>query len=148
MSASINPWLAAGGMLSAIAALLHLGCIVFGASWYRALGAGERMAQLAESGSGYPTRITLLITVVLLVWAAYAFSGAGLGPRLPLLKAALCAITAVYLLRGAFWFSAAPVFPGQQPDLLGREQWRLSADWTGPSGRHAPSLGPALSQWH
>ncbi|MGQ4584278.1 hypothetical protein [Lysobacter sp. F60174L2] len=37
-------------MLNAIAALLHVGCIIFGASWYRFFGAGERMAQLASAG--------------------------------------------------------------------------------------------------
>lgn len=112
MSASINPWLFLAGCLSTVAALLHLGCIVFGASWYRALGAGERMVALVNSGSSHPTRITLFIALVLLTWAAYAFSAGGLGPRLPLLKAALCTITAVYLLRGVFGFALNPYFPG------------------------------------
>ena len=49
MHTIINPYLIAGGTLSAIAALFHLGCIVFGASWFRYLGAGERMAQMATA---------------------------------------------------------------------------------------------------
>lgn len=30
--------------LSELAALIHLGCITFGASWYRFFGAGEHLA--------------------------------------------------------------------------------------------------------
>lgn len=98
--AAVNPWLLAGGTMSAIAALLHVGCIVFGAPWYRFFGAGERMAELAAAGSRYPTLVSTFIVAVLAAWAALAFSGAGLLPHPPLLKAALCAITAIYLARG------------------------------------------------
>ncbi|KKK66980.1 hypothetical protein LCGC14_2958640, partial [marine sediment metagenome] len=47
----MNICLIVAGTLSAIAAILHLGCIYFGAPWYRFFGAGEQMAQLAEQGS-------------------------------------------------------------------------------------------------
>jgi hypothetical protein len=96
----MNNNLLIAGSLSAIAALLHLGCIYFGASWYRFFGAGEQMAQLAEQGSLQPTIITLGITLVLTTWSLYAFSAAGLTIKLPLIRIALIAITAVYLLRG------------------------------------------------
>jgi hypothetical protein len=100
MDADRNAFLIAGAVLSALAAALHVGCIFFGAPWYRFFGAGERMARLAESGSWYPAVVTLAIVAVLLAWSLYALSGAGVMPRLPLLRPALCAITAVYLLRG------------------------------------------------
>ncbi len=32
-----------GAICSALAALAHLGCIIFGAQWYRYFGAGEEM---------------------------------------------------------------------------------------------------------
>jgi hypothetical protein len=96
-----DPWLLAAAALSALAALLHVGCIVFGAAWYRFFGAGERMARLADAGDWRPAVVTSGIVVVLAVWAAYALSGAGAIRALPLLRTALCAITAVYLLRGA-----------------------------------------------
>ena len=67
MENSRNPFLIAGGTMSALAALLHLGCIVFGAPWYRFLGAGERMAQMDLAGHWYPTVATLVITAILLV---------------------------------------------------------------------------------
>ena len=107
-----NRFLLAGAALSALAAMAHLGCIVFGAAWYRALGAGERMARMAEAGHPSPTLITLAITAMLALWAAYALSGAGVIRRLPLRRTVLCAITAVYLLRGLAFMVIVPWFPG------------------------------------
>ena len=95
-----QPWLLAAGGLSAIASLLHVGCILGGGPWYRFFGAGEAMARAAERGSPTPAVITAGIAMVLAVWAAYAFSAAGLIPRLPLIRTALLLITGVYLLRG------------------------------------------------
>lgn len=100
MTTGWNPSLTIGAVLNAVAALLHVGCIVFGASWYRFFGAGEGMARLAEAGDWRPTIITAGIVVVLSVWALYALSGAGAIRTLPLLRIGLCAIAAVYLLRG------------------------------------------------
>jgi hypothetical protein len=110
-----NPWLIAAGLLSAAAALLHLGVIAGGPDWYRFFGAGERMARMAEQGLLRPTLITLGIVAVLAIWAAYAFAGAGLIPRLPLMRTALVAITAIYLLRGLV---LAPMF-AFWPDRIG-----------------------------
>lgn len=112
MPTTPNVALLIAGTLSALAALAHLACIVFGVSWYRFFGAGEQMLRLVEAGSTYPTKMTVFIATVLLVWAAYAYSGAGLLPRLPFLKLILCAITAVYLLRGFLFFPLMPRFPG------------------------------------
>jgi hypothetical protein len=95
-----NPWLVAGGILSALAALLHLAVIAGGPDWYRFVGAGEEMARMAERGLLRPALITIAIATILAIWSAYAFAGAGLLPRLPLIRTALVAITAVYLLRG------------------------------------------------
>ena len=101
-----------GGLASLAAAALHVACIAGGPSWYRALGAGERMASLAAAGHWYPPTSALVIAVVLATWGAFAWSGAGVIRRLPLLRTALCAIAAVYLLRGfaAPWL--VPLFPG------------------------------------
>lgn len=96
----INIPLVVGAILSGIAALLHIAIILGGAEWYRFFGAGERMAEAAESGRLYPAVITLGITLVLATWALYALSGAGVLPPLPWLKFGLIVISAVYLLRG------------------------------------------------
>ena len=95
-----NRFLIVGASLSALAALLHVACIYFGAPWYRFLGAGEEMARMAESGSWTPGIITAGIAAVLGIWALYALSGAGAILRLPFLRTALCIITGIYLLRG------------------------------------------------
>ena len=93
------PWLVAGGVLSALAAMLHVAVIAGGPAWYRFVGAGEAMAGAVERGSPTPALITLGIAATLMVWALYAFSGAGIIRRLPLLRTALVLIAAVYLVR-------------------------------------------------
>ena len=98
-------------MLTGAAALLHLGCIIFGASWYRLLGAGEQMALLAEQGHWYPTVVTSVITLVLLVWTLYALSGAKLIRKLPFLRTVLAIIAAIFLLRGLGFYWLMPSFP-------------------------------------
>lgn len=106
-----HPWLIAGGVLSALAALLHLAVIVGGPAWYRFFGAGERLARAAERGSPTPAVVTLFIACILALWAAYAFSGAGLVRRLPLLRTGLVVISAIYLLRGLVLFPALLLKP-------------------------------------
>ena len=107
-----NSCLLAGAASSAIAALLHLGCIVFGAPWYRFFGAGERMARLSAAGHIGPALVTIAIAAVLMMWALYALSGAGVIARLPLLRVGLCLITGIYLLRAFAGFVLALVAPG------------------------------------
>ena len=113
-----NKFLITGAILSFTAALLHLGCIIFGASWYRIMGAGENMAKMAQQGLLEPTLITLFIAGILTVWGLFALSGAGVIPRFPLLRTALSAITAVYLLRGigGFYFTLYPI-GGNSPEF-------------------------------
>ena len=107
-----NPFLLAGAALSAVAALLHLACIAFGASWYRFMGAGTQMVKMVSNGHWYPTVVTLFIAAVLSVWSLYALSGAGVIARLPFLRLALCAITAVYLLRALAFPELIAQIPG------------------------------------
>jgi hypothetical protein len=109
-----NPFLLSGAVLSALAALLHIGCIVFGPPWYRFFGAGERMAHLATAGSRFPTYVTAGIAAILFLWAVYALAGAGMLPRLPLMRVSLTTIAGVYLLRGVAGFVLAAVAPGER----------------------------------
>ncbi len=105
------------GSLSALAAIMHIGCIIFGAPWYRFFGAGEQMAKLAEQGSIQPTLITSGIVVVLTVWSLYAFSAAGIIVRLPLMRLALIIIIFIYFARGiaGFFFISSPM--GRSPEF-------------------------------
>ncbi len=114
-----NPFLIAGGILSALASLLHIVVIAGGPAWYRFFGAGEAMATMAEQGSMTPTLLTLGIAAMLAIWAAYAFSGAGLLPRLPLLRTGLVVISAIYLFRGLVLVPALALnFSGVTPFVL------------------------------
>ncbi len=95
-----NVFLLSAAMFNGIAALVHVGCIIFGAPWYRFFGAGEQMALLAEQGSIRPTLITLFIVIVLLSWTLFTLSAARLIVKLPFLKLAVSMIALVYLSRG------------------------------------------------
>ncbi len=113
----MNFFLLAAGTLSAVAAILHLACIYFGAPWYRFFGAGEHMALLAEQGSSQPTVITSGIVVVLCLWSMYAFSAAGVIFRLPLIRLALTLITLIYLTRGVAGFFLINSPMGRSPEF-------------------------------
>jgi hypothetical protein len=89
-----------GGLLSAAASIIHIGCIVQGPGWYRFFGAPEPLIRAAENGDTTLHWMTAAIALILAIWSAYAFAGAGLVRRLPLMRTALIAISAVYLLRG------------------------------------------------
>ena len=104
-------WLIGAGVLSAVAAALHVACIFGGPDWYRFFGAGERMARAAQAGSAMPAIVTLGIAAVLAIWAAYAFSGAGLIWHLPLLRTGLVTISAIYLARGLVLIPMAVLKP-------------------------------------
>lgn len=106
----------------ALAALAHLACIVLGAPAYLAMGAGPRMAQLAEAGHWYPPTITVAIAAVLSLWSLYALSGAGVVRRLPLLRTVLAAIGVALLLRSVARPVIEPYFPGN-----GEAFWFLSS---------------------
>lgn len=118
MSHGREPWLIAAAALSGGAALLHLATIAGGPAWYRFLGAGERMARLAEAGSPRPALITLVVAGVLAIWSAYALAGAGLIPRLSLMRAALVTIAAIYLLRGLVLVPALALNGGKASPFL------------------------------
>ena len=106
-----NKPLIVGAICSFVAALAHLGCIIFGASWYRFFGAGEQMAQMAEQGLWYPTITTSVIIIVLTIWSLYGLSGAGVIRRLPLIRIALVLISAIYLLRAVSFYWLMPMMP-------------------------------------
>ncbi|NOU48989.1 hypothetical protein HG263_00300 [Pseudoalteromonas sp. JBTF-M23] len=111
MNSSINKYLFIASICCFTAALAHIGCIAFGGDWYRFFGAGELMAQMSEQGHWYPTIVTSVIVLVLLIFAFYALSGSGAIKRLPLIKLALILITSIFLLRGIAFVGLMPMFP-------------------------------------
>jgi hypothetical protein len=111
MSRYYNLALLVGAGLSVLAALLHVAIIIGGPTWYRFFHAGARTIDAAVRGSWYAPMVTLAVTAVLLVWAAYALSAAGALPPLPLLKVGIVTITAVYLARGLVLFVVLALLP-------------------------------------
>jgi hypothetical protein len=103
--------LSIAGTLTFLAALVHIGCIVYGGDGYRFLGAGEHMATLAESGDPYPSVITGTISAILMIWSAYAFSGAGIIVKLPFVRLALVLISTVLLVRALGFYFIMSAFP-------------------------------------
>lgn len=113
----MNVMLVLGGFFSALAAILHIGCIYFGASWYRFFGAGEEMAIWAEQGSIKPTLITSGIIIVLSIWSFYAFSAANVIGKLPLLRIVMVFISGIYLCRGIAGFFLMKTPMGRTPEF-------------------------------
>ncbi|WNC68798.1 hypothetical protein RI845_01290 [Thalassotalea nanhaiensis] len=111
MDSDKNKFLIIGSICSALAALVHLGCIIFGADWYRFFGAGEQMARMAEDGHWYPTVVTSIIVLVLSIWSLYGLSGAKVLFKLPFLKLGLIVISLIYLVRGVAFVAIMPMFP-------------------------------------
>ncbi|MBV7317629.1 hypothetical protein [Shewanella sp. NIFS-20-20] len=111
MNLTNNKWLLAAALTCMLAALAHLGCIVFGGDWYRFFGAGEQMAQMAEQGLWYPTIVTAIIVLILSVWALYALSAAGLIRRFPFTRLALLTIISLLFLRAISFTSLMSMFP-------------------------------------
>ena len=106
-----NKLLILGALFSAVAALAHLGCIIFGGDWYRFFGAGEQMAKMAEAGEPHPTIVTSILVFILSSWSVYGLSGAKLITKLPLLRTALVLISSIYVLRGVAFVALMPMFP-------------------------------------
>lgn len=96
-----------GAWLSLLAGFLHIAIIIGGAEWYRFFGAGERLSAMAAAGSPVPAILAVGMTLILFLWAGYAFSGAGVISPLPLLKPALIIISGIYLARGLVLIPAA-----------------------------------------
>ncbi len=99
------------GILTLLVVALHIACMIFGGDWYRFLGAGEQMALMSERGEAHPTIVTGVISFILLIWAAFAFSGAGTIIKLPLSKLALILITMIFLFRAFGFYFIMPAFP-------------------------------------
>ena len=106
--------LAAGGAMSLAASLVHVAAIVGGPSWFRWLGAGERIARGVGMGHKAPIILTIGIAAALLVIALAAFAGAGLIRPIPFTRVVLIGASAVYLARGMVLFAPSLL---RRPDL-------------------------------
>lgn len=96
-------FLIAGGVISALIAILHL-ILAIHPAYYKIIGAGQTsgLSQFAEQNPGGASAVTFVLALIFVVWALYAFSAAGVIGKMPLLRPALIAITAIYILRSFF----------------------------------------------
>lgn len=111
MTVNNHQYLLLAAILTGIAALAHLGCILFGADWYRFLGAGEAMAQMAEAGDPYPAQVTSVLVTILTLWSLYGLSGVRIMAPLPGLKLALPLISLIFMARAVGFVWIMPAFP-------------------------------------
>ncbi len=104
--------------MSGLVAVLHFACIAIGAPAFRVLGAGERLAIMAERGHWYPGVLALSIGAAFSLCAVYALSAAGMLPSLPMRRTVLSLFTAVLLFRALAFPLLKAVFP-----------WNSTAFW-------------------
>ena len=99
-------FLIAGGVISAVIAIVHVVLILKPAWWRYISGAVESpLAPMAEQGSTVTIIASVVLTLIFAIWSLYAVSGAGLIGPLPLLRTALIVIGAIYILRSLFIFT-------------------------------------------
>ena len=131
----MNYWLLAGGLANILAGFLHIGVIIFGASWYQFFGAGQSMVQMVKEGGIFPHLLTLAIALLLFGWGVYAFAGAYHSFVLPYTRWVILCITSVYLIRGIGGFFIKPDIDYTQAFL-----WYSSAICIIIGGIHAIGL--------
>jgi len=95
-----RPLLLAAACVSFFVAILHIVIVAIGPSAYSFFG-GERLVELALTGSYSPVIQTLSLALVHSVFGVYGLSGAGvIRHRLPGLVIVLIAIGGMYAFRG------------------------------------------------
>jgi hypothetical protein len=116
MKQSTSRYLISSGIIALVGGLLHIAIIFGGPSWYAFFHAPEPLIQMVREGALYPTVFCLVVAVVLLSCASYAFSGAGIILHLPFLRLGLSLIATVFIFRGVAFIPLAIL----RPDILAR----------------------------
>lgn len=88
------------GIAALVGALLHIAIMIGGPDWYDFFGAPQGLVQMARDGNPRAPISCLIISGILFIFTAYAFSAAGLIKRLPLLRTITALIATVLILRG------------------------------------------------
>jgi magnesium-transporting ATPase (P-type) len=98
-----NPFLIAGGVMSALVAVLHI-LFAIQPELYRYVSPSQEsgLAQLASQGAGIIIIVSFAIALIFAMWAVYAFSAAELTRRLPLMRTVLIGCGVIYILRALF----------------------------------------------
>lgn len=116
-----------GAITGFVAALGHIGCMLFGAKWYLFFGAGERLAKLADEKDIRHILITSPIVIVLLIWTLYGLSGAGIIIKLPMLALGLSSISFILIMRAFVGFYFAIFNNSQAAKTNSKLFWIISS---------------------
>lgn len=92
-------WIYLAGVIAVIGVIIHIAAIFGGPSWYAYFGAPPQIVQSAREGTWLAPVSAMIISVLMAICAAYAFSALGVIRRLPLLRVGLASMTAICLLR-------------------------------------------------
>ncbi|GGX17078.1 hypothetical protein GCM10011282_23900 [Undibacterium macrobrachii] len=92
-------WVYLAGVIAVIGVIIHIAAIFGGPSWYAYFGAPPQIVQSAREGTWLAPVSTMMITALMAICAAFAFSALGLIRRLPLLRTGLAGMAAICLLR-------------------------------------------------
>jgi hypothetical protein len=117
-----NFWLRLSGLTLVAGAAAHLLAIPAGPDWYAMLGAPAGLVEMARFGHPRAALTCVVIAVLLLVLAAYAFSAAGAIARLPLLRPLLAIAGTGLIVRGLVFVPLILWRPGLLGGLCGRCQ--------------------------
>lgn len=92
-------WAYMAGIIALIGVAIHIAAIFGGVNWYIFFGAPPIIVQSARDGTWLAPLSNMLITVLMGICAAYAFSAMGVIRRLPLLRTGLVCMAVICLLR-------------------------------------------------
>ena len=86
-------------IIALIGVIIHIAAIFGGTSWYIYFGAPPSVVESARNGTWLAPVSTLIITSLMAICAAYAFSALGVVRRLPFLRTGLAGMAIICLLR-------------------------------------------------
>lgn len=92
-------WIYLAGIIALIGVAIHIAAIFGGPEWYAYFGAPPQIVQSAREGTWLAPVSTMIITILMAICAAYAFSALGVIRRLPLLRTGLVGMATVCLIR-------------------------------------------------
>lgn len=89
-----------GGYINILIAIGHIVGLIWAEQMFEVTGIGKEMDELAQTHSSLPYLLTILVTVVFLIFGLYGFSADGKFRKLPLLKFGIFGIAGIYIFRG------------------------------------------------
>lgn len=99
MTKTQTTWTYLAGIIALIGVAIHIAAIFAGPNWYAYFGAPPQIVQSAREGTWLAPISTMIITILMAICAAYAFSALGVIRRLPFLRTGLAGMASICLIR-------------------------------------------------